>query len=168
MKLIAAVDENWGIGNNCDLLQVIPADMQYFKAQTSGKVVVMGRTTFESLPGKKPLAERVNIVLSTMYDNLPEAVVCASLVDLFRYLQQIGREDIFVIGGESVYCQLLAYCSEAYITKIRNCYPADRYLPDLDKFPGWECVDEGSWQKHREWEYRFTRYKNQVPLSWKE
>lgn len=167
MKLIAAVDENWGIGNNCKLLQVIPADMEYFKAQTIGKVVIMGKTTFESLPGKRPLADRINIVLSKTYSSLPGVVVCASLTELFYYLKECGREDIFVIGGESVYCQLMTYCSDAYITKIRNCYPADRYLPNLDKALNWKCIEEGSWQRYREWEYRFTRYKNLTPLSWK-
>jgi len=164
VKLIAAVDENWGIGNNCKLLQVIPADMEYFKAQTIGKVVIMGKTT---LPGKRPLADRINIVLSKTYSSLPGVVVCASLTELFYYLKECGREDIFVIGGESVYCQLMTYCSDAYITKIRNCYPADRYLPNLDKALNWQCIEEGSWQRSREWEYRFTRYKNLTPLSWK-
>lgn len=167
MNLIAAVDGNWGIGNNCELLQVIPQDMQYFKALTSGTCVVMGRTTFESLPGRQPLAERVNIVLSTTYKHsLPGIIVCASLAELFRYLKQCQKE-IYVIGGEAVYRQLMPYCTDAYITKIRQCHIADRYFPNLDESPEWECIEEGSWQQYKEWDYRFTRYKNRAVLSWK-
>jgi len=167
MKLIAAVDGNWGIGNDCELLQVIPADMQHFKAQTMGKVVVMGRTTFESLPGKRPLSDRVNIVLSTTYDSNPTGViVCASLLELFQQLAGYPGKAVFVIGGESVYRQLMPYCSEAYITKIRGCYTADRYLSNLDTAQDWECVAEGEWQRYKEWAYRFTIYKNWLPRDW--
>ncbi|WP_312423130.1 dihydrofolate reductase [Anaerospora hongkongensis] len=167
MNLIAAVDGNWGIGNKCELLQIIPQDMQHFKALTTGSCVVMGRTTFESLPRRQPLPDRINVVLSTTYkDTSPGIVVCASLAELFRYLKQCEK-DIYVIGGEAVYRQLMPFCTDAYITKIRQCFIADRHLPNLDEAPGWECVEEGSWQRYKEWDYRFIRYKNLAALCWK-
>ena len=90
MNLIAAVDLNWGIGYNCELLEKIPEDMKYFKEKTLGKVIVMGRTTFESLPNKKPLEQRINIVLTKNKNyNCEGVILCYSLEELFNRIEKV-------------------------------------------------------------------------------
>lgn len=114
MKAIVAVDLNWGIGYKGNLLKSIPPDLKRFKELTINKVVVMGRETFESLPKKQPLKDRVNIVLSKSGLISDErVVVCSCLNQLFNELLKYNTDDVFVIGGESVYSQLLPYCTEA-------------------------------------------------------
>ncbi|MDX9872308.1 MAG: dihydrofolate reductase, partial [Clostridia bacterium] len=114
MKAIVAVDMNWGIGYKGNLLLRIPEDMQFFKQMTLGKVVIMGRETFESLPGKTPLKDRINIILSKNMDSENvNIIVRRSLNEIFHELKRYNSDDVFVIGGESVYTQLLPYCTEA-------------------------------------------------------
>lgn len=167
MKLIVAVDQNWGIGYEGKLLEIIPADMKYFKEKTIGKVVVMGRATFESLPGGRPLQDRINIVLTkNCITNCGGIIVCSSLAALFKETKKYNSEEIFVIGGESIYEQLITYCSEAYVTKIDKSYIANKYFPDLDALPGWKLVEEGSLHSYRDIDYRFMVYKNKARKSW--
>jgi dihydrofolate reductase len=141
MNLIAAVDLNWGIGYNCELLEKIPEDMKYFKEKTQRKVIVMGRSTFESLPNKKPLDQRINIVLTKNKTyNCEGVILCYSLEELFKELKKYNEEDIFIIGGESIYSQLISYCNKAYITKICKEYVHDKALANLDNHEQWEKV----------------------------
>jgi len=161
MKAIVAVDLNWGIGYKGNLLQWIPGDMKFFKRMTLGKVVIMGRETFESLPGKKPLKERMNIVLSKNKGFTNEnVIICRSVEELLQLLVNYSEEDIFVIGGESIYAQLLPFCSEAYVTKIRNRYVADKYFINIDEIEQWESVTESEPQSYDNIEYCFVRYVN--------
>jgi len=161
MKAIVAVDLNWGIGYKGNLLQRIPEDMKFFKKTTIGKVVVMGRKTYESLPGKEPLKDRVNIVLSEKGKfNDSRIKVCRSLDELFCELKKYNDDDVFVIGGEAVYSLLLPYCSEAYITKIENTYKADTYFRNLDEDESWELTFESESKVYNDIQYRFTKYKN--------
>jgi dihydrofolate reductase len=162
MKAIVAVDLNWGIGYKGNLLQRIPADMKYFKEKTIGKVVIMGRETFESLPGKEPLKERVNIVLSRdeQFRN-EKLIICRSLEELFLKLERYDSEDVFVIGGESVYTQLLPYCTVAYVTRIENTYPADKFFTNLDQHKSWKLAKIGDAQSYDAIAYRFLKYRNQ-------
>lgn len=159
MKAIVAVDKNWGIGYRGSLLQRIPEDMKFFKQMTLGKVVIMGRETFESLPGKEPLKDRINFVLSKneSFDN-EKVIICRSLEELLSELEKYNSEDVFVIGGESIYTQLLPYCTEAYVTKILNTYVSDRYFVNLDKEENWNIVSEGDLQTYKAIEYKHTRY----------
>ena len=123
MNLIAAVDENWAIGYQNKLLTSIPEDMKFFRETTTGKVVVMGRKTLESFPGKKPLKNRTNIILTKNPSYQVEgAVMVHDLDELHKELEKYNSEDIFVIGGESIYRQLLDECDTAYITKIEYQY----------------------------------------------
>lgn len=161
MKTIAAVDLSWGIGCKDKLLAKIPEDMKYFKEMTLGKIVVMGRTTFESLPGKQPLKDRVNIILTTKSDyNAKGAVVCRSLSELFDELVKYSTDNIFVIGGESIYKQLLPYCTEAYITKIQKKYTADKYFQNLDNDDVWKRVSQSESKSYLGTKYNFERYIN--------
>ncbi|NLK98274.1 dihydrofolate reductase [Defluviitalea saccharophila] len=161
MNLIVAVDNNWGIGCRGDLLQIIPEDMKYFKEKTMGKVVVMGRTTFESLPNKKPLKDRINIILTKNEDYAVDgAIICHSLDELFERLKDYDHDDIYIIGGESIYTLLLPYCSRAYVTKIKNQYEADTYFPNLDQKEDWELVEEGELKEYNNILFQFTLYEN--------
>ncbi len=159
MKAIAAVDLDWGIGYKGDLLERIPEDLKYFREMTTGKVVVMGRATFETLPGKKPLKDRVNIVLSRNRDfRTPGLTVCSGLEELFDELGKYNPDDVFVIGGESVYRELLPYCTEAHITKIEKHYTADRFFPNLDEDENWELVYSGGNKFYNGIPFRFLKY----------
>ncbi|WP_291636845.1 dihydrofolate reductase [Clostridium sp.] len=151
MNLIAAVDLNWGIGNKCDLLEKIPEDMKYFKEKTLGKVIVMGRNTLESFPNKKPLEQRINIVLTKNKNyNCEGAILCYSLEELFKELKKYNEEDIFIIGGESIYFQLITHCHKAYITKIYKEYEHDKKLVNLDKCTLWDKSSTSEKRKFKE------------------
>ena len=163
MKLIAAVDENWGIGYQGNLLQRIPLDMKFFKEKTINKAVIMGRITYESLPNNKPLPNRINIVLTTSDSFFPEEViVCKSLVELLDQIKTLALNDIFVIGGEKIYSQLLPYCNEAYITKIYKKYTADKYLPNLDEDLNWKCVFESDYEYYNDICFYFVKYEKRI------
>jgi len=161
MKAIVAVDLNWGIGYKGSLLQRIPEDMKYFKQMTLGKAVIMGRETFESLPGKEPLKDRINIVLSRRQFYEHEGIVlCRSLEDIFREIKKYSDQDVFVIGGESVYKQLLPFCSEAYVTRIDKEYTADKFFVNLDEDEAWELVSASDLHTYRDIGFRFLKYVN--------
>jgi len=161
MKAIVAVDLNWGIGYKGNLLERIPEDMKFFKQTTTGKVIVMGRETFESLPGKEPLKDRINIVLSTsMQFSDKRIIICRSLNQLFNELEKFPTDDVFVIGGEKVYTQLLPYCTEAFVTKIENIYIADKYFINLDKDERWKLINIGESKSYNGVRYSFVKYIN--------
>ncbi|ADY54672.1 dihydrofolate reductase [Syntrophobotulus glycolicus DSM 8271] len=159
MKALVAVDLNWGIGYRGNLLKRIPEDMKLFKRLTLGKVVIMGRATFESLPGKEALKDRINIVLSKNDDyEKANVTVCHSLQELFPEIQKYSSEDIFIIGGETIYSQLLPFCSQAYITKIQNKYAADKYFPNIDQDRSWKLVSQSDLKIYEDIQFFFTEY----------
>lgn len=160
MKLIVAVDKNWGIGKDNKLLVSIPADMKMFRQETTGKVVVMGRKTLESFPGGQPLKNRVNLVLSRNQEYKPKGVkVCRSLEELLEEVKKYPSDQVYCIGGESIYRQLLPYCDTAHVTKIDFAYQADSYFPNLDELPGWREAAVSEEQTYFDLEYRFVRYE---------
>lgn len=160
MKTIVAVDNNWGIGKEGCLLCNLPGDLKYFKEKTKGKVVVMGRATFESLPGKKPLQDRVNIILSRDPDFQPEGcTVCRSMDGLFGVLENYDMDDVFIVGGEDIYRQFLTRCSGCLVTKINGDFKADKHFDNLDEREDMELVGESEVQSENGIEYRFTEYK---------
>ncbi len=160
MNLIAAVDKNWAIGYQNKLLTSIPEDMKFFRQTTTGKVVVMGRKTLESFPGKKPLKNRTNIVLTKNPSYQAEgAIVVHSEDELREELKKYDSEDIFVIGGESIYRQLLDECNKAYITKIEYAYTADAYFPNLDEKEEWKITAESEEHTCFDLEYFFLTYE---------
>lgn len=160
MNLIVAVDQNWGIGFQNKLLVSIPADMKFFRETTSGKVVVMGRKTLESFPGGQPLKNRTNIVLTKDQNyKVNGAKVMTSVEAVLEELKKYEKEDIYVIGGDSIYRQFLPYCENAYITKIDYAYQADTYFPNLDEMEDWKLVGVSDEQTYFDLEYVFTKYK---------
>lgn len=167
MNVIAAVDRNWAIGNRNALLVRIPRDHKLFMEMTQGKVVVMGHNTLESLPQKQPLGNRINIVLSTDENyKVKGAMVVHSLEELFAELKQYASDEIFVIGGESVYRQLLPYCDTAHITKIDYAYDADAYFPKLDEMPEWVLEADSEEQTYFDLEYYFLKYQNKKCIKY--
>ena len=158
MNLIAAVDKNWAIGRNNKLLVSIPDDMKFFRETTTGKVVVMGRKTLESFPGKKPLKNRVNIVLTS--DN--GAVIVHDMDELHEELKKYDSQDIYVIGGESIYRQLLDECDVAHITKIDFSYEADAWFPNLDEKEEWVVTADSEEQTYFDLEYYFYKYEKKA------
>ena len=160
MNLIVNVDSNWAIGHQGKLLVTIPEDMKFFRSETSGKVVVLGRKTLDTFPGGQPLKNRTNIILSHNPDyKVKGAIVCHSVEEVLEELKKYNDEDIFVIGGESIYRQLLPYCKTAYITKIDHAYQADTFFPDLDQDPQWQMTKISDEQTYFDLEYVFTIYE---------
>lgn len=159
MKAIVNVDKNWGIGIGNELLNPISPDLKFFKEKTTGNVVVMGKSTFLSFPGQKALPNRVNIVLTTDQSwNVPNVIVCHSIDELFLQLQRYDTNTVFVIGGSSVYEQLLPYCSTAYVTKVDTSKPADKFFPNLDEKEEWSLVEDGEISEHNGVRFKFTTY----------
>lgn len=159
MKLIVAVDRNWAIGNEGKLLASIPEDMKFFRTTTTGNVVVMGRKTLESFPGKRPLKNRVNIVLTRDEGYIADgAVIVHDIEELLAKLEDYSDKDIYVIGGGTIYNQLLKYCDTALVTYIDDEFKADTYFPDLDKDESWKMADSGERKEHEGTVYYFRRY----------
>ena len=160
MNLIVAVDKNWAIGCGNRLLVSIPADMKFFRETTMGKVVVMGRKNLESFPAGQPLKNRTNIVITKDKNyKVKDAVVVTSVEEALEELKKYGEEEIYVIGGESIYRQLLPYCKTAYVTKIDHTYEADTYFPNLDEMEDWKMTGITEEQTYFDLEYVFTRYE---------
>ena len=160
MNLIAAVDNNWAIGYKGKLLVTIPEDHKRFREETTGKVVVLGRKTLETFPNKQPLQNRTNIILSrNPAYRVKGATVVPSLEGLMDHLKEYKSEDIYIIGGESIYKALLAYCDTAIITKIDYAYSADTYFPDLSKLAEWSMTGESEERTCFDIEYTFQIWK---------
>lgn len=160
MNMIVAVDNNWAIGWKNQLLVRIPNDHKHFRQETTGKVVVLGRKTLETFPQGQPLNNRTNIILSTNPDyKVKDAIVVHSISELLEELKNYNDEDIYIIGGESVYREMLPYCNVAHVTKIDREYQADAYFPDLDKDSEWEITAESDEQTYFDIAYEFLKYE---------
>ncbi len=158
MKLIVAVSENWGIGKDGNLLFNIPKDMKFFRETTTGKVVILGRKNLESFPGKKPLKNRTNIILTRNPDFECEgAVVCTSIDEVLNL--PYDREEMFVIGGEEIYSQMLRFCDTAYVTKVEKTVPADKFMVNLDESDEWELTEISEETEDNGYIIRFCTYK---------
>lgn len=159
MNIIAAVDKNWGIGNRGELLVSIPKDQKMFRQETTGKVVVLGRKTLDTFPQKQPLPNRTNIILTHEKNyQVKGATVVHSVEELLSELKKYPSKDIYIIGGESIYQQMLPYCDTAHVTQIDHEYQADAFFPNLDEDPAWEMTAEGEEETYFDLEYRFVRY----------
>ncbi|MBQ9121981.1 MAG: dihydrofolate reductase [Lachnospiraceae bacterium] len=160
MNLVVAVDENWAIGNKNQLLVRIPNDMKQFRELTTGKVVVLGRKTLETFPQGQPLKNRTNIILSTDPNyQVKDAIVAHSIEELLTVLKDYDDEDVYIIGGDSIYKQMLPYCNVAHVTKIDHAYEADHYFPNLDKDPQWVITADSDEQYYFDLTYQFIKYE---------
>ena len=160
MKLIAAVDSNWAIGNKGQQLVNIPQDQKMFRDRTLGKVIVMGRKTLESLPGGQPLYGRTNVVLTRdLQFQAKGTKICHSVEEVLELLKDIPQDDIYIIGGQTIYEQFLPYCEEALVTWIDYEYAADTYFPNLDKSADWKMTEESDEQTYFNLCYTYRTYK---------
>lgn len=160
MNLIAAVDKNWAIGYKNQLLVRIPEDQKWFRETTTGKAVIMGRKTLESFPNKSPLKNRLNVVItSDMNYSVPGAVIVHSIDEAVEAVKDYADDAVYVIGGESIYRQMLPLCSTAHITKVDYAYQADAHFPDLDKEEGWKITETSDERTYFDIIYEFVKYE---------
>ena len=160
MNLIAAADSKWGIGRDGGLLASIPTDMKYFRDHTMGRVVVMGRRTLESMPGKKGLPGRTNYVLTSDRDFTAERCVTVCSIDELREeLSKYDPDDVFLIGGATLYNSLYRECDRLYVTKIDADLDADTFITDFDEDPDFEIESESDPVHENGLTYRFTVYR---------
>lgn len=163
MNLIAAVDKNWGIGYQNKLLVRIPADQRFFRETTTGKVVIMGRKTLESFPGGQPLKNRTNIVITKDKNyQVKDAITVNSIEEALKKVEDVPTENIYIIGGASIYEQMLPLCNTAHITKIDYVYQADTFFPNLDDMEEWQITGESEEQTYYDLEYCFLRYEKKM------
>lgn len=160
MQAIAAVDRSWAIGNKGKLLVSIPNDHKMFRKITAGKTLIYGRKTLETFPLQHPLEGRKNIILSSNPSyTVKDAEVVHSVQELLELTKDDDPDSLMVIGGASVYKELLPYCTTIYITKIDYAYEADAFFPDLDKDPEWKLADESDEMTYFNVPYTFERYE---------
>ena len=138
MELIVAVYEDWGIGKDGTQPLALKADRKFFRETTRGCTVIAGRRTAEDFPGKKPLPGRENILLTRQKEGLPGFTCCGSVEEVLERTKNVPRT--MVIGGGSVYRQLLAFCDRAYVTRLHTCVPCDTWFPNLDEDPAWHMT----------------------------
>ena len=166
MNVIVAADQNWGIGKDNKLLVSIPADMRMFREETSGKVVVMGRKTLESFPNGLPLKNRTNIVITKNKDyDAKGAIVVHSIEEALEELKKYDTNDIYVIGGESIYRPLLPYCDVAHVTCMDYSYQADTWFPNLDEDAEWVVAADSEEKTYFDLEYCFKMYVRKTKLK---
>lgn len=135
MELIVAVYDDWGIGKNGTQPVALSADRKFFRETTRGAMVIVGRRTVDDFPGKKPLPGRINVVLSRKSDEIPGFQLCGSPEEAANLAKTVERA--MVIGGGSIYKQMLPMCDTAYITKVHATPESDTYFPNLDEDPQW-------------------------------
>lgn len=165
MNIILAADRNWAIGKDNDLLIHLPGDLKYFKKMTTGKTVIMGRKTLESLPDGKPLPNRRNIILTRADDfQVSGAEVLNSIEDVLHLIKSgdLKSDEAFVIGGADIYKQMMPHCDKFYITKIDAELPADRYFVDLDQVDGLEITWSGPIEEYKGTKYQYVLYERRT------
>ena len=139
MDLIVAVYDDWGIGSNGTQPIALSADRKFFREMTRGAMVIVGRRTIADFPGQKPLPGRVNVALTRTRQEIPGFTVCTSPEEAVELAKTADRA--MVIGGGSIYKQMLPYCDTAYVTKVHVTPESDTYFPNLDEDPQWELAE---------------------------
>ncbi|MBO7134393.1 MAG: dihydrofolate reductase [Bacteroidales bacterium] len=148
ITMIVAVAENGAIGKDNNLLWHISGDLKRFKAITTGHSIIMGRKTYLSFP-KRPLPDRKNIILTTS-DTVFEGAYTAKNIE--QALALCDSDEVFIIGGESIYRQFLPYTTKIYLTRVHQSYDADTFFPTLN-MDEWETIDT---EEHLDGEPPFT------------
>ena len=163
MNIVVAVNSDWGIGYNNSQSIIIPEDRRNFQKLTRGGVVIAGRITFEDFG--RPLPNRKTIILTRDRMFRASGIIVAHSID--ETLAMVGDEDsekVFVIGGGSVYNQLLPVCAYAYVTKLEAAPQSDTYFPNLDESPDWTLENRGDTQESIGIRYSFNLYRNNVTV----
>lgn len=139
MELIVAVYDDWGIGCCGTQPIALSADRKFFREMTKGAMVIVGRRTIADFPGQKPLPGRVNVALTRSVQEIPGFTVCTSPEDAVELAKTAQRA--MVIGGGSIYRQMLPYCDTAYITKVHVTPGSDTYFPNMDEMDNWYIAE---------------------------
>ncbi|MBR3978923.1 MAG: dihydrofolate reductase [Oscillospiraceae bacterium] len=139
MELIVAVYDDWGIGKDGTQPIALTADRKFFRETTRGAMVIVGRRTIADFPGQKPLPGRVNVALTRTEQEIPGFTVCTSPEQAAELAKTAQRA--MVIGGGSVYRQMLPLCDTAYVTKVHCTPESDTFFPDLDADSQWELAE---------------------------
>jgi dihydrofolate reductase len=168
ISAIVCVDKNWGIGSKGDLLIKIPEDMKFFKNMTANGMVIMGRKTYDSLP-IKPLPNRTNIVITSEKNKTPESAdtFYISMEFAKMYLSTLPKTacERYIIGGGTIYKELLPYCDTVYVTKVDYAFEnVDTYFPNLEQNKEWEMTVNGEEKEYNELKYKFCTYKRRCEL----
>lgn len=158
-------DKKWGIGKRNGLLFNLPLDMKFFRETTRGHVVAMGENTLISFPNSQPLKNRTNIVLSQdVTHNYDGVINVHSFEDFLKMIKDYSlREDVYIIGGASIYRQTLPYVDKVLLTKVNEDGGAEVFYTNLDELENFECIDEGTPLDDNGHEIRFTTYINKNP-----
>ena len=135
MELIVAVYDDWGIGKDGTQPVALSADRKFFRQTTKGAMVIVGRRTVEDFPGQQPLPGRVNVILSRKGGEYPGFTLCGSPEEAAELANKADRA--MVIGGGSIYRQMLPMCDTAYVTKVHTVVESDTFFPNLDEDPAW-------------------------------
>jgi len=167
MNAIVVADQRWAIGLNGGLLFSLPTDMRRFRALTLNGTVIMGRLTLNSFPDGRPLTQRRNIVITRDFSSLPEGAEGAvSPEDAVALAGGAEAEDLWIIGGGSVYAALLSRCRRVYLTRVETqVQESDTYFPNLDKLPNWEVESAGEPIEENGLKFRFIEYVNTKPAG---
>lgn len=164
MRAILHADKTWGIGKANTLMFSLPADMKFFRETTKGKIVVMGLNTLLSFPGGKPLKNRTNIVLCPE-DVTEDVITVHSLDELLDKVKNYPADDVYVIGGASVYALLFPYCTEILVTKVEEEGGADTFVPNLDADARYVLISQSEPIVDNGHTIRFCTYKNLSPAQ---
>ena len=156
MDAVVAVYEDWGIGCGGTQPIVVPADRKHFREVTGTGTVIVGRRTLADFPGGKPLKNRLNIVLTRSGQSVEGALTAASVEEALALAG--ANPPAYVIGGASVYREMLPHCDRVYVTKLFCTPHSDVFFPDLDADPAWRLAEEGETQEHEGIKYAFLRY----------
>lgn len=160
MIAILHADKKWGIGKKNDLMFRLPLDMKFFRETTSGKVVCMGYNTLLSFPGGKPLKNRTNVVLCEEGVSPEGCIAVHSVKELLETVEKYPPDDVFVIGGGSVYRTMLPYCDKVYLTKVDADGGAEVFFPNLDEDENFVLKSESEPVVDNGYTIRFTVYEN--------
>ena len=160
ISAIVAVDENWGIGFNGELLEKIPEDMKQFRLLTHKRTILMGRKTWDSLP-KKPLPNRHNLVITkdpSIYE-LTSEVWFYTLRQIEVLMLKNKNVNYFIIGGGQIYEKLLPICDKVYLTKIMVSHEnVDTYFPNIELMDNWKCIEQSEIKQYNDISYQFKTY----------
>ena len=160
MELIVAVYDDWGIGRDGTQPIALSADRKFFREMTRGCMVIVGRRTIADFPGQKPLPGRVNVALTRSNVEIPGFTVCHSPIDAVELAKDAERA--MVIGGGSIYQQMLPYCDTAYITKVHCTPQSDTFFPNLDETADWTLEEVLQSGEENGVAYEMCRYKRVV------
>ena len=152
ISLISAIAKDRGIGYQNKLLVYLPPDLKHFKATTSGHMIIMGQTTYESMG--KALPNRENIVLTKDKDwSVDDAKVMYSIEEALEHANNSGEEEVFFIGGASIYAQSIKFADKLYLTLIDKTWPADTFFPAYNEFKN--LVSESEEQEYEGIKFKY-------------